>query len=95
VADEKHSWWLGNRVYIATTAAQGCFLGAALTPTADTEGLTKAYGVFATEAQALQPGYCPETVNTDGWEQTQSAWKRECSEFCVRGKRLVSKATWK
>jgi hypothetical protein len=75
VADEKHSWWLGNRVYIATTAAQGCFLGVALSRTADTEGLTKAYGVFATEAQALQPGYCPKTVNTDGWEQTQSAWK--------------------
>jgi hypothetical protein len=75
VADEKHSWRLGHRVYIATTAAQGCFLGAALSPTADTEGLTKAYGVFAAEAQAHQPGYCPETVNTDGWEQTQKAWQ--------------------
>jgi hypothetical protein len=66
---------LGNRVYIATTAAQGCFLGAALSQTADTQGLTKAYGVFACEAQAHQPGYCPETVNTDGWEQTQTAWR--------------------
>jgi hypothetical protein len=43
--------------------------------TADTAGLAQAYGVFACEAQAHQPGYCPESVHTDGWAQTQTAWQ--------------------
>jgi hypothetical protein len=37
--------------------------------------LTEAYGVFAEEAHALDPAYAPETVNTDGWQPTQGAWK--------------------
>ncbi|MDH3600551.1 MAG: hypothetical protein OEU26_13025 [Candidatus Tectomicrobia bacterium] len=32
-------------------------------------------GVFAEEAQALDPDYAPDTVNTDGWPPTQGAWK--------------------
>lgn len=31
--------------------------------------------MFAQEAQAHQPGYSPETVNTDGWNHTQKAWQ--------------------
>jgi hypothetical protein len=27
------------------------------------------------EALALNPDYCPQTVNTDGWEATQTAWQ--------------------
>ena len=38
--------------------------------------MTRAYGVFAEEAKALDPDYKPETVNTDGWAATQGAWKR-------------------
>ena len=34
-----------------------------------------AYGVFAQEADQLAPDYQPQTVNTDGWEATQAAWK--------------------
>jgi len=30
VADEKHSWLKGERVYIATTAANDCILGASV-----------------------------------------------------------------
>lgn len=76
VADEKHSWWLGKRVYLATTAAAGCFLGVGVSETADAEGLTAAYGEFQQEALAHQPDYRPTSVNTDGWESTQIAWKR-------------------
>ena len=43
---------------------------------AGAEALTQAYGVFRAEAQALAPDYSPETVNTDGWEATQTAWQR-------------------
>jgi hypothetical protein len=75
VADEKHSWLKGERVYIATTAAQGCILGASVAPSASQRALEKAYGVFASEAQALDADYAPETVNTDGWQATQGAWK--------------------
>jgi hypothetical protein len=44
----------------------------ALSPDAD--NLTEAYQHFKDEAQQLQPGYTPETVNTDGWAATQRAW---------------------
>jgi hypothetical protein len=76
VADEKHTWWLGQRVYVAVTAAIGCFLGVSLATTAKADSLHKAYGEFATEAIALNPHYCPQTVNTDGWDATQQAWRR-------------------
>ena len=75
VADEKHSWLKGERVYIATTAAKDCILGASVAHTASQVDLEKAYGVFASEAQALDGDYAPETVNTDGWQATQNAWK--------------------
>jgi hypothetical protein len=75
VADEKHSWWLGQRIYIAVTAAKECFLGVAFAHSADERALTQAYGEFQQEAKALNPDYCPETVNTDGWDATQAAWK--------------------
>lgn len=42
---------------------------------AGAEALTQAYGVFRTEAHALSPDYSPKTVNTDGWEATQIAWR--------------------
>lgn len=75
LADEKHTWWLGEKVYVATTVADGCLLGAELSQTAGTEDLQAAYGVFAYEARELNPNYEPQTVNTDGWEATQKAWK--------------------
>jgi hypothetical protein len=53
VADEKHSWLKGERVYIATTAAKDCILGASVATSASQVDLEKAYGVFASEAQAL------------------------------------------
>jgi hypothetical protein len=58
------------------TAAFGCFLGVSLATDTDTDALTKAYGEFAKEAKAHNHDYVPETVNTDGWDATQRAWKR-------------------
>jgi hypothetical protein len=75
-ADEKHTWWLGERVYVATTAAAGCILGAGVSETADAEGLTAAYGEFQQEALEFDPEYQPQSVNTDGWSSTQLAWKK-------------------
>jgi hypothetical protein len=57
------------------TAAKECFLGVGLAMDAGAEALTQAYGVFRTEVQALIPDYSPETVNTDGWVATQTAWQ--------------------
>ena len=76
VADEKHSRVDGEKIYIATTAGEGCILGAAVSASASEAALHQAYGVFAEEARALDPDYAPETVNTDGWAATQGAWKR-------------------
>jgi len=45
-------------------------------PSAGTDDLTAAYGVFANEALNITPDYQPATVNTDGWGPTQAAWQR-------------------
>jgi len=74
VADEKHTWLNGQKVYCATTGAGGCVLGASIAASASQEDLENAYGVFKQEAQTLKPGYSPETGNTDGWLPTRNAW---------------------
>jgi hypothetical protein len=76
IADEKHSWENGENIYIATTVANGCVLGASVAANADTDSLKEAYGNFKNEAQNLSPDYSPKTVNTDGWPATQSAWQK-------------------
>ena len=60
---------------MATTAASGCFLGVGVSQTADESGLSAADGELQQEATALKPDYAPQSVNTDGWEGTQLAWK--------------------
>jgi hypothetical protein len=74
VVDEKHTWLNGEKVYLATTAAQGCLLGVSVAPSASAEDLTVAYGEFAREAQRIDPDYAPQSVCCDGWEATQQAW---------------------
>ena len=75
VADEKHTRHQGQKVYIPTTVAQECILGAEITQSAGEVALTAGYRVFRDEARTLQAHYAPETVNTDGWDSTQKAWK--------------------
>ena len=75
LADEKHTRFHGEKVYIATTVAQDCVLGASVSFTADAPGLTEAYGHFQQEAQRLDADYTPKTVNTDGWQATHLAWQ--------------------
>ena len=73
-ADEHHADWAGPKGYVATTVGGSCILGRALTPAADDAHLRDAYGVFAAEARDVDPGYAPETVNTDGWAATRNAF---------------------
>lgn len=75
LADEKHITLNGEKAYIATTVGQDCVLGAGVALAADESELTEAYGVFQQEAHHLNPDYQPETVNTDGWQATQKAWR--------------------
>jgi hypothetical protein len=75
LADEKHIKLNGEKAYIATTVGADCVLGAAVALQANTEALTDAYGQFQRETQQLAPDYQPQTVNTDGWEATQNAWR--------------------
>lgn len=74
LADEHHQSRDGVKNYLATTVGAGCCLGAALAPTANADDLTDAYAVFRQEARDIQPGYRPQTVNTDGWAATRQAW---------------------
>lgn len=75
LADEHHQTLDGEKVYIATTVANGCCLGAEPAETAGTDDLKAAYEVFKEEARDIVPEYVPKTVNTDGWKGTQAAWK--------------------
>ena len=75
LADEKHTRLNGEKVYVATTVGSDCVLGASVALRADADSLTEAYGHFKTEAQYLAENYQPQTVNTDGWQPTQSAWQ--------------------
>jgi hypothetical protein len=74
LADEHHETIKGEKTYIATTVAEGCVLGAEISPGASTDDLKKAYGVFKDEALVVDPKYAPSTVNTDGWGGTIGAW---------------------
>src|SRR6266436_4569559 len=76
LADEKHTWALGQEVSVPTTVGGGCILGATVTDAASADALEAAYGECAQEAHALSPTSSPTTVCTDGWEGTQGAWKR-------------------
>jgi hypothetical protein len=75
LADEHHQVRDGQKVYIATTVADGCCLGAEPAETAGTDDLKAAYGVFQDEARNVTPEYAPKTVSTDGWKWTPAAWK--------------------
>ena len=75
VADEKHLHFNGEKAYLATTVGGDCVLGISLALAADEAALTKAYGEFRQEVEQFVPNYAPQTVNTDGWKATQSAWQ--------------------
>src|SRR6266853_2044831 len=82
-ADEKHPWALGQEVSVPTTGGGGGILGATVTEAASAAALEAAYGEFAQEACELSPTSSPKTVCTDGWEGTQSAWKRLFPTVCL------------
>jgi hypothetical protein len=75
LADEHHQRRDGNKIYLATTVAQGCCLGLEPAEAAGAAELTAAYDTFRQEATNLEPSYRPRSVNTDGWSGTQNAWK--------------------
>jgi hypothetical protein len=75
-ADEKHTWIRSDKAYVTTTVARECILGVGLAENAGEEALSKGYGHFKEEALNLKSDYQAETVNTDGWDPTQRAWKR-------------------
>jgi hypothetical protein len=75
LADEHHQTCDGDKVFVATTVAAGCCLGVAVAEAAGTQELTAAYQVFRDEACNVDPAYAPKTVNTDGWQGTQAAWR--------------------
>lgn len=76
LGDEKHTWINGEKLYAATTVAQGLILGVGIAQSTSTNDLFQAYKEFQTEAFAIDPNYQPETLNTDGWLPTQQAWQQ-------------------
>lgn len=82
-ADEQQSWLQGQRVSLATTAGHDGMLGAAVAPSASQPDVKHAYGIFAQDATTVDEGYAPHTVNPDGWQATQGAWKALCPNITV------------
>jgi cytochrome c556 len=75
LCDEFHARLGGKKVYIATTVAKDCILGAQSSKQAGEVALKKAYGVFKAEVQETLKQYTPLDINTDGWTATQNALK--------------------
>jgi len=75
-ADEKHTRIQGKKTYVATTVGNQCILGVSVAQEASEEALSRAYGVFKSEAQSLDPDYSPKSLSTDSWKATKGAWKR-------------------
>ena len=75
LADEYHTKSSGDKQYIATTVGKECILGVEACKEVSSASLTSAYGEFQKEVQSIDNHYQPQTVNTDGWEATQKAWK--------------------
>ncbi len=83
LADEKHTRLNGKKVYIAITVGADCVMGASVSLSAGEEELEEAYGHFETEAHNVDPDYVPKTVNTDGWNATQAAWRALFSTIVI------------
>ena len=75
LADEHHQPLDGQKVYIATTVADGCCWARSRPrrrgPTTS-RPLTKS---SRTRPATSPPSMPPKTVSTDGWKGTQAAWK--------------------
>lgn len=71
LVDEHHDKLLGEKVYVCTTIANDCFLGAALSQNISFEALEKAYGVFKEESRFICQDYQPQTINMDGFSSTK------------------------
>lgn len=83
LADEYHVHVKGVLCYLATTVSTGCILGVAAVRSACSDALEKGYGVFKEEACFLKKDYRPLTVNTDGWQPTQNAWRALFSRLFI------------
>lgn len=70
VIDEHHNRLKGKKVYVATTVAADCILGASVCASISFEDLMAAYGVYVQECRYLNAVYYPETVNIDGFKST-------------------------
>ncbi len=82
LADEKPTWAFGHTGYVPTTVGGGGLLGAAVAEAASAEALEAASGACAHEARTLWPADRPQTVCTDGWDATPSAWKSLLPAVC-------------
>ena len=58
VADEKHTWLGGKRVYLPTTVAKGCFLGVEFTESADSVALTQGVRRISKRSLLARPQLC-------------------------------------
>jgi len=76
LVDEHHNRLNGEKIYICTTVAADCFLGAEITPGVSSEELKEAYQVFQSESVMRFSDYKVLTINIDGFKSTTKAIKQ-------------------
>ena len=71
--DEKISYWHQQEIFACMTVGGNCILGMGVAQKEDESSLSKAYGIFKTQAQRLIPDYQPISISSDGWTATKKA----------------------
>ncbi len=74
-ADEKITWWNGQKISVCMVAAKNCLFCCEATLSGCAAGLQRAYGVFKQEASRLKKSFAPMSINIDGWRATRLAFK--------------------
>ncbi len=82
-ADAKHTHLAGENVDVATSVGNHCLVGASVSPGAGEADLTEAYRPMQKETRKVDPTSAAETVKTDGWQATMTAWKTLLPTMCV------------
>lgn len=83
-ADEKHTWMLGNKTYVATTDGEDCILGAAVAKDAIGKALIDAYQVYKKEARCIKPKMNRRLYTTQYFHGSMDA-----VQLRIRGRTLI------
>ena len=83
LADEHHIRIRRTKAYVSTVVGKGCILGIDVVYQASTQALKTSYGRLIRALRQRWPTFRLLSVNTDGWQATQRAWRELCPHIAV------------